>query len=943
MNRLGKLLSVFVLVMAGCSGGPEDVLPIVGEPPRSVVVACDRPDNESQYDDVGSSWCRDGTTTARGTHRWNALKNDYERALYGLSVFLDRLDLVRVSGSDQVGKVWYGAREYQVGVSDGSGPDGRYAFLADGLVELERELNAHGGSDGLRLSVGGGFGYVRLDTLLEALNLIYSRAGGAVDRGDFDRARSLFSTVNVDYVEVNPETGRRSGLIGGQFSMDEIYGAMVALRDGLEGFPHQSGLFGPSGTITYDEVARRLDLVKDELHRHLSDTAPSTTALGGIYYYEGLGYSRSTDEADLVARGEEAKVLLDRVIRDLKAQARLFFSRWATLMGDRSYQLLQDWFLSSDGRYASFYVKLETEEGRSELQRVRIARPFQSVRWGDYLTGLEVQTRFDDPDKWGDGEEEGYYQSTRRSSGRVEFEKWVSGAVMPAHDDEPTGVADDLGFNVTLPRRTTLWIRHDVAGDPYYDCPDAAPPSTCISSVPAGDRSVFTRLDVKSIGPDLTDVVTHAQPFSRTRSYWLEGHPNSVGDSQGVGFLTVMDGQWLEDRFDESVNVWLAWGSWMRYLGRAPSGVGRDVDRVDMGSFVGMNQPAVSRGTESAVSGIPIGSWTPCPLTPGAGSEGCFGTETENGVFVHDGQEFTKWVILEGLEWSDPVLETSELGTTNCPGYTKPGAACVPLEALPSRHLYKDLVWNGSTSGLYVLDTGGLEEAGTFTGSATVRFDVYEIEKPVLGSIGRDGVPECNSSSVPPCNPTVPAVLATPSTAARAGKYGERLYLVLSDVQGTPLNQSSKTTKTYLDSFIRSDQVLSDGRHLFAFDNVTLYDGPANILDLDSTAATGVPLGSFQRDIVNGRFVDDQGVPTSGIFQASLKGHFLASGDLRADMQGTGNVSSRGDVGHVIGTAVGNAVYYPADHVAGVYSYRSFQPGVHRLSLTGAFAGSRLR
>ena len=521
MNRLGKFLVVFVLVMAGCSGGPEDVLPIADDPAPPVVVACDRPNNESQYDDVGSSWCREGTTTARETHRWNALRNDYERALHGLSVFLDRLDLVRVSGSYQVGKVWYGTREYQVGVSDGFGPDGRYAFLADGLVELERELTAHGGSDGLRLSVGSGYGYVRLDTLLEALNLIYSRAGGAVDRGDFDRARSLFSTVNVDYVEVNPETGRRSGLIGGQFSMDEIYAAMVALRDGLEGFPHESGLFGPRGTITYTEVARRLDLVKDELHRHLSNTAPSTTALGGIYYYEGLGYSRSGEEADLVARGEEVKVLLDRVIRDLKAQARRFFSRRTTLTGDRSYQLLQDWFLASNGRYASFYVKLETEEGRSELQRVRIARPFQSVRWGDYLTGLEVQTRFDDSHEWGDGEEEGYYQSTRRSSGTVEFEKWVSGKTTPAYDDEPTKVGGNLGFNVTLPRRTTLWIRHDVADDPYYDCPVTAPPSTCVS---AQDKSVFTRLDVKSIGPDLTDVVTHTQPFSRTRSYWLEGH-----------------------------------------------------------------------------------------------------------------------------------------------------------------------------------------------------------------------------------------------------------------------------------------------------------------------------------------------------------------------------------------------------------------------------------
>ena len=344
------------------------------------------------------------------------------------------------------------------------------------------------------------------------------------------------------------------------------------------------------------------------------------------------------------------KRLLNRQIAEVKSDRQGPLAEWSDL--ERPYADLIKFFPPQDAEngdqyftfflpvnppantntYATLRALINEAEVKSRALAGRYKPLFRTARWGDFLNTLEtLKHQFDG--SWKKDERFGFNLSSY-GKGRVEMDDLtVAGRAGNEFSGEvPEGTPGSPNNRLTI---------HHSSDDRYYD-----------------GITRTTVLDLHAAAPGLSKVPAHGLPFSRTRSFWMEGHK-----AQAFGHVTVMDNDWRDDRLGVLADTWLGWGSWVRLL----RGTGTSSHRVDMGSFVVMSEATFKHpATGTPQIDVPaIGPWSACPRLVAAGD----------------------------------VCDVS---------YVKANV--------------DSLVWSGTTQGIYAVEENETKKAGLFRGLAEMQF-----------------------------------------------------------------------------------------------------------------------------------------------------------------------------------------------------------------------------
>ena len=254
------------------------------------------------------------------------------------------------------------------------------------------------------------------------------------------------------------------------------------------------------------------------------------------------------------------------------------------------------------------YERFGKELSRREQQEVdvhgllgRFFTDFEVHEWSSFLASFE-RLQHQQDSSWaleGNNEAYGYYQNVW-GKGAVDLGR--VGAAGTGHGFEhEVPVGTGIGDGWTASNRLTV---HHAADDPYIQL----------------EGMTGTILDVRwsLLDPGLnpTVVPVHGLPFSRTRSYLLIGELAADGGHVPMGYLTVMDNRWTDDRLGKLADAWLGWGTWARRLPRSAD-LPADLHRVDVGSFVVMSEATYERNGLVIPA---IGPWSPCPRLGGSGA-----------------------------------------------------------------------------------------------------------------------------------------------------------------------------------------------------------------------------------------------------------------------------------------------------------------------------------
>lgn len=475
---------------------------------------------------------------------------------------------------------------------------------------------------------------IEAQDLADKLAAMRAAVDDALDDGDFDRAQEALFISGLSYegeVVVSSETRidgtdevvvieerRRVQRSDGRMSLSELEKALAPMRDLLL---KQKVRFTEAGELGVSAI----------------ESAVATLPSGSW------------------------KTLLSRQIAEVKSDREGPLGEWSAL--EKPYADLIRFFPPQDAEdgdqyftftlpddapadtYATLRALINEAEVESRALAGRYKPLFRTARWGDFLNTLEtLKHQFDG--SWEVDERFGFNLSSY-GKGRV---------IM---DDRTTATTARNEFSGEVPEgipgspNNRLTIHHP-SGDPYY-----------YGSIGT------TVLDLHAAAPGLSKVPAHGLPFSRTRSFWMEGHKEAVGDRlpQAFGHITVMDNEWRDDRLGVLADTWLGWGSWVRLL----RGTGTSSHRVDMGSFVVMSEATFKHpATGASQIDVPaIGPWSACPRVVAAGGacdvsyvkanvDSLVWSGTTQGIYAVEENETKKAGLFRGLAEMQFVSVASE-------------------------------------------------------------------------------------------------------------------------------------------------------------------------------------------------------------------------------------------------------------------------------------------